>query len=119
VNPRAGPTTAHIGDLDGSSARNQSTWTAQLRVTVHNTDHLAVAGAVVTGRWSGLAAGSGTCTTGGNGTCVVVSSGFQKKDRVATFTVTGVAASGLAYSAAQNHDPDGDSTGTVISIAKP
>jgi len=119
VSPRAGPTTAHVGDLDGSPAGNKSTWTALLTVTVHNTDHLAVAGAVVTGTWSGFAAGSGTCTTGGSGTCVVVSSSFRKKDSVATFTVTGVAASGLAYSAAQNHDPDGDSTGTAISIAKP
>ena len=118
VRPRAGPTTAHIGDLDGSSGGNKSTWTAQLMVTVHNTDHLAVAGAVVTGTWSGLAAGSGTCTTVGNGICVVVCGSFRKKDSVATFTVTGVAASGLAYSAAQNHDPDADSTGTAISIAK-
>src|SRR4030095_10173233 len=119
VRPRPGPTTAHIGDLDGSSAGNKSTWTARLTVTVHDTDHLAVAGAVVTGTWNGPAAGSGTCTTGGSGTCVVVSSSLRKKDSVATFTVTGVAASGLAYSAAQNHDPDGDSTGTAISIAKP
>jgi hypothetical protein len=119
VRPRPGPTSAHIGDLDGSPAGNKSTWTALLTVTVHNTDHLAVAGAVVTGTWSGFAAGSGTCTTGGNGTCVVVSSSLRKKESVATFTVTGVAASGLAYSAAQNHDPDGDSTGTAISIAKP
>jgi thermitase len=119
VGPRPGPTTAHIGDLDGSSAANKSTWTALLTLAVHNTNHLAVPGAVVTGTWSGGAAGSGTCTTGGNGTCVIVSSSLRKKDGVATFTVTGVAASGLGYSAAQNHDPDGDSTGTVISIAKP
>jgi hypothetical protein len=72
----------------------------------------------VTGTWNSLAGGPGTCTTGGNGTCVVVSSSLRKKDSVATFTVTGVAAGGLAYSA-QNHDPDGDSTGTTISIAKP
>jgi hypothetical protein len=118
VRPRA-QTTAHIGDLDGSSAGNKSSWTARLKVTVHNTDHLAVAGAVVTGRWSGGAAGPGACTTGGNGKCVVVSSSLGKKDKVAKFTVTGVAASGQAYSAARNHDPDGDSTGTAILIPKP
>jgi hypothetical protein len=119
VSPAAGPTIAHIGDLDGSAAGNKSTWMALPTVTVHNANHVAVAGAVVTGTWSGGAAGSGTCTTGGNGTCVVVSRSLRKKDSVATFTVTGVAASGLAYSASQNHDPDGDSTGTAISIAKP
>jgi hypothetical protein len=55
----------------------------------------------------------------GSGACVVASSSFRKKDSVARFTVTGVAASGFAYSGAQNHDPDGDSTGSVISVAKP
>ena len=119
VSPAAGPTTAHIGDIDGSSAGNKGTWAALLTVTVHNADHLPVAGAVVTGTWSGGAAGSGTCTTGGDGTCVVVSSSLRKKDSVATFTVTSVAVNGLAYAAAENHDPDGDSTGTTISIAKP
>ena len=44
--------------LDGSPA-DKSTWTALLTVTVHDTDHLAVAGAVVIGAWSGIAAGSG------------------------------------------------------------
>ena len=117
--PAPAQTTAHVGDLDGSSAVNKSNWTARATVTVHNADHLPVAGAVVTGTWSGDAAGSGTCTTGGNGTCVVVSRSLRKNDRVATFAVTGVAASGLGYSAGQNHDPDGDSTGTAISIAKP
>jgi thermitase len=119
VNPRPGPTTAHIGDLDGTSAADRSTWTALLTVTVHSTDHLAVAGAVVTGTWSGGATGSATCTTGAAGTCVIVSSSLRKKDGVATFTVTGVTAGGLVYSASQNHDPDGGSTGTAVSIVKP
>jgi thermitase len=119
VSPKPGPTTAHIGDLDGSSAGNKSNWTAVLTVTVHHTDHGVVGGAIVTGTWSGGAAGPGTCTTGSNGTCVVVASNLRKKDGVATFTVTGVAASGLAYVSAHNHEPDGDSTGTAISIVKP
>ena len=37
----------------------------------------------------------------------------------ATFSITGITASGLSYSASQNHEPDGDSTGTTITIAKP
>jgi hypothetical protein len=119
VSPAAGPSTVHIGDMDGSSAGSKSTWTALLTLTVHSPDHLPVAGAVVTGTWSGGAAGSGTCTTGTDGTCVVVSSSVRKRDSVATFTVSGVAVSGVAYSAAENHDADGESTGSAISIIKP
>jgi hypothetical protein len=37
----------------------------------------------------------------------------------ATFTVTNVAAGGLTYSASANHDPDGDSNGTSITMLKP
>jgi thermitase len=119
VRPAAGPITAHIGDLDGSAAGSRRTWTAAVTVTVHNADHLPISGAVVTGTWSGGAVRSGTCTTDVDGTCVVVSSSLRNRNSVTTFTVTGVAVSGSAYSAAQNHEPDGDSTGTAISIAKP
>jgi thermitase len=119
VNPLAGTASAHIGDLDGSSAGNKSSWTALLTVTVHNSSHQGVSGAMVTGTWSGAATGSGTCTTGAAGTCVVVSGNVRKRDGSVTFTVAGVTASGLNYSAGQNHDPDGESNGTAITIAKP
>jgi len=119
VNPATAPTTAHVGDLDGSSTGNKGSWTAQVTITVHDTGHQIVAGAVVTGTWNSGASGTGTCTTNGGGTCVVVSNSMRKRVNTASFTVTGVAASGLSYSAGQNHEPDGDSTGTAITVAKP
>jgi thermitase len=109
----------HIGDLDGSSGGTKSSWTALVTVTAHNTSHESVSGVVVTGTWSGGASGGGTCTTGSDGTCVVVASNLRKRDATATFAVSGLAASGLSYSADQNHDPDGSSNGTRITIAKP
>jgi hypothetical protein len=36
-----------------------------------------------------------------------------------TFTVTNLTLMGLTYQSAANHDPDGDSIGTAISILKP
>jgi thermitase len=118
VNPFAASST-HVGDLDSSASGNKSAWTARVTITVHNTIHQIVAGAVVSGTWSGGATGTGTCTTGAGGTCSIVSASLRKRDNTATFTVSGITASGLSYSVNQNHEPDGDSTGTAITIAKP
>ena len=35
------------------------------------------------------------------------------------FTVSGATLAGYAYQSPANHDPDGDSNGTTITIAKP
>jgi thermitase len=119
VNPPPPPTSVHVGDLEGASDANKSAWTAQITVTVHDANHQSVSDAVVTGTWSGGASGSGTCTTDTGGTCVVVSSGMRKRIATATFTVGGVTVSGHSYNAGQNHDADGDSNGTVMTVAKP
>jgi len=119
INAPTAPATAHIGDLDGLAAANKSTWTATVNVMVHNATHQPVAGATVNGNWSSSASGTGACTTSANGRCSIVSSSIRKRGNSAAFTVTGIDASGLTYTAAQNHDPDADSTGTAITIAKP
>ena len=118
VNPFTA-SSAHVGDLDGSASGNKSEWSARVTVTVHDTIHRIVAGAVVTGAWSGGATGTGTCTSGAGGSCSIVSASLKKRGNSATFTVTSITAAGLSYSASQNHEPDGDSTGTAITIAKP
>jgi len=119
VNPPPPPTSVHVGDLEGASDANKSAWTAQITVTVHDANHQSVSDAVVTGTWSGGASGSGTCTTDTGGACVVVSSGMRKRIATATFTVGGVTVSGHSYNAGQNHDADGDSNGTAMTVAKP
>jgi hypothetical protein len=44
---------------------------------------------------------------------------FSTRQATATFAVTGMAIGGSAYVAASNHDPDGGSTGTTITIQRP
>jgi hypothetical protein len=46
-------------------------------------------------------------------------SGLGKHTTSITFTVTGVAEAGATYQPAANHDPDGDSDGSSIVIARP
>lgn len=103
-----------MGDLDGSQVLSRKGWTATVTIAVHDAHHVPVAGAVVTGRWSGGASGSGSYTTNVSGICAVSKKNLKLSVAGVTFTVTGVSKSGYAYLASANHDPDGDSNGTTI-----
>jgi hypothetical protein len=76
-----------------------------------------LANAAVSGAWSGGATSS--CTTNGSGRCSVSRSGIPKSTGSVTFTVSSVALGTFVYKPANNHDPDGDSTGTAITVSKP
>lgn len=80
----------------------------------------AVAGALVTGTWSNGASGTASCTTTSAGTCTIQKTKLSKATVAsAPFTVTGVTLTGSTYTAAANHDPDGDSNGTTIVVIRP
>lgn len=105
----------HVGDLDGTKAVAARKWNATVTITVHDASHGAVPGATVTGRWG--TKGSVACTTNSTGYCSMTKTGLTSASIV--FTVTNVSKSGAAYSASANHDPETDSNGTSITIAKP
>jgi hypothetical protein len=106
----------HVGDLDGSSLPGTSgRWTAVVTVTIHDQDENPVANAFVSGLWSSGASGSGSCTTNASGQCQV-SSLVRTTSGSVVFSVSGVSLSGNAYDPAANHDPDGDSDGTSITV---
>jgi hypothetical protein len=107
----------HVGDLDGGSTSQGKTWMAQVKVTIHDAGHAAVAGAKVSGRWSGGYSGSGSCYTDASGLCSLSTGSMTKPS--ATFAVTGVASGSTVYDATANHDPDGDSNGVSITVFKP
>ena len=109
----------HVGDLDGSTQRVGKNWKATVTITVHGASEQVVAGATVTGTWSGGTSGFGSCTTGTSGTCSIATGAISGSQGGATFTVTGVSSAGNTYDPTLNHDPDGDSTGTNITIARP
>lgn len=115
--PPPPPQVLHVGDLDGASVPSGSSrWNATVTVAVHDAAHTPLAGATVTGSWGGGA--SATCVTNAAGTCSATRR-FSNRRASATFTVTSVTLAGYTYAAASNHDPDGDSTGTSITIARP
>jgi PKD repeat protein len=108
--------TMHIGDLDGSSGIVRNKWNATVMVTVHDADEGMVPNATVSGAWSGGIVGTGACTTDGSGHCQVIRTGISSKLASVIFTVENVTHASLAYDPAANHDPDGDSNGTAITV---
>jgi hypothetical protein len=84
--------------------------------TLHGADS-PVANATVSGSWSN--GGTGSCATSDGGQCTVSKSGILKKTGSTTFTVVTVTHTTLTYKAADNHDPDGDSNGTSITVSRP
>lgn len=111
--------TIHAGDLDGATATVRKNWNATVTITVHDSTHNPVANITVTGDWSGGTTGTSTCVTGSNGQCSVTSSNMNSKKPSTTFTVTSLTGTGYTYDSGANHDPDGDSDGTSITVNMP
>ena len=108
----------HVADLDAVKTIASKNWKVTITIKVVDANGAAVSGATVTGAWSGGTTGTVTCTTGVAGTCSVSTANMKLTKTSVTYTVTNVAATGYTYNAAENSDPDGDSTGTVITISK-
>ncbi len=122
VNAPGTSTTMHIGDLDGSASNDGSSWSALVEITVHDANHNPLNGATVVGKWSLSGLNSDTCTTGelgGNGTCIMLFPGLRKGTKSVTFTVTSVTMSDQTYASSSNHDVDGSSNGTTITVKRP
>lgn len=111
--------TVHVHDLDGAgTSQRGGAWFATVTIFVFDGNENPVSGAEVSGSWSAGAA-SGTCTTNSSGWCQVTSDSVHKGDaKQLAYSVANVSSS-LAYDAQSNHDDDGDSTGTSITVTKP
>jgi serine protease AprX len=107
----------HVGDLDRSSVWLSSTrWRARVTIRVHDPSEALVPGVLVRGRWG--TSGSVTCTTNVNGACAVIRD--LKRARLSiVFTTLSLSKTSYTYVAGNNHDPDGDSNGTKITVARP
>jgi serralysin len=89
--------TAISGTAQGQGANKF----ARATVTVRDGNGQPVAGAVVTGQWSGLVSGSGSGTTNASGVATI-DSPKSKKAGSTTFTVTTVTKAGNSYDASRN-----------------
>ncbi|MCA1649784.1 MAG: choice-of-anchor B family protein [Acidobacteria bacterium] len=68
VSAQASDTTMHVGDLDAATRSiGKQNWQATVTIAVHDAAHNLLAGAVVSGEWSGGFSGARTCTTDSGG----------------------------------------------------
>lgn len=114
----SGQGTIHVGDLDGSSRVMGKNWKATVTITVHDINEAPVANVNVTGTWSGGFNGAASCVTDGDGQCSLATGKIDGQWMSTTLTVDGLS-SVHSYDAAGNHDLDGNSDGTSITLDKP
>ena len=116
--PPPPPPSMHVGDLDRSSVSLSSTrWRARATIRVHTADHSLLPGAVIRGRF-GSDGAIRTCTTGTGGACTLTRDLKRSRARI-VFVVLGLSKTPYTYVAEANHDPDGDSDGTRITVTRP
>jgi ABC-type Fe3+/spermidine/putrescine transport system ATPase subunit len=106
----------HIGDLDGASNVQKGRWDAFGTITVHDAAHQPVANASVNGVWS--SAGSASCSADSLGVCTIALYGLPNSTMNTTFTVHSVISGAATYSAAGNHDHEGETDGTRVTIRR-
>ncbi len=111
-------TTVHVGDLDATKKLYSNGWTATVTTTVHDANENAVSGATVSGRWS-YSTSTVSCTTDSAGKCSITSGRISKNTSSVSFSVTAVSKDSATYDSTKNHDGDGDSNGTIITVTKP
>ena len=111
--------TMHVGDMDGSSAKSGSKWSAIVTILVHDANENPLANVTVSGNWTNGANGTASCTTNASGVCSVTKTGINSKTASITFTITNLTQAGSSYVSSANQDPDGDSNGTTIIVSKP
>jgi len=113
----------HVGDLDGTAfIMGGGRWRARVTITIDDSAHAPVAGATINGVWSGGDANGRqlVCVTDTTGRCTLLSGRLSRAtDANVTFIVTNVTHPTLEYLPGSNHDPDGDSDGTSITINRP
>ncbi|HVQ41490.1 MAG TPA: PKD domain-containing protein, partial [Vicinamibacterales bacterium] len=106
----------HVGNLTGSANSLKNTWNPYVTVQMHRDNHQVVSGIQVSATWSN--GSTQTCATGVDGNCWFALDLIPNKTSVVTLTVTGAVNSMWLYKPAANHDADGNSNGTVITVRR-
>lgn len=112
-------TTLHVGDLDGDInwISGKKIWQGAVTIAVHDAGENPVSGATITGTWDEGQSSMAQCTTGSGGSCTLTSGDISRPVWKATFSVDNVEHPALTYAPSENHDSDGDSSGTSIVVS--
>ena len=123
IPPLLGDTPMHVGDLDGSSAlaSKGNRWVATVRVTVHRVGldgHQPIHGILFSGSWNGDPSDEGSCITDADGQCSINKNNLKPNVSSTYFSVDSLSddSGNYYYEFSKNHDTDGDSNPSDISI---
>ena len=108
----------HIGDLDGTRSVSKKNWSASVTVAVHDASEKLMSGAVTTGGWSLGATGTVPARRADRASARSARAESALGTTSVTFTVSGVTLTGYGYASGANHDVDGGTNGTTITIVK-
>jgi hypothetical protein len=120
--PPGSTTTMHAGNMTAHArlGPNRSDWQVSLAIRAEGASHRALPGTIVTGTWDDGIVGS--CVTGVLGTCAMTRLLVPAAATSITFTITALSNPThpeYAYDPSGNHDPDGSSDGTSMTVSKP
>lgn len=95
-------------------------WEAKATVLVHDETCKPAGNVTISGSWSNDPARISKCVTDATGKCSVLLPGLSRKQHASvTFTVSGLSHASASYDPSANHDPNGDSNGTSITVVAP
>jgi hypothetical protein len=107
-----GAPSVHVGNLDGFATSGTGDWSANVRITAHDSRHNPLNGVTVRGSWnSGPEMQCVTSAAEVPGTCVLTLPALPLTTLQAYFGISGLSLAGATYKPASNHDPDGSSNG--------
>jgi hypothetical protein len=114
--PAGSTQTLGIADLDARSVSLNEASAVEVTVTVYDDTNTPIPNAQVTGLFSNGYDGTGTCVTDHSGVCTIVSGSITPGTPAVTFSITDISHPNLRYNSSKNHDPDGETNGTEITI---
>ncbi len=108
----------HVGDIDGFvSSAGGNRWTSSLTVMIHDPNEMPVESVTVDVLADyGVGPVALSCLTAANGSCTTSALSVHKKYGSVTYTIQSL---DVSYASQDNHDPEGDSDGTMILVVKP
>ena len=105
VDDGTGPSTMHVEAIsEGVLVRSSGSGTAEVTVTIHDTDGNPVTEATVSGEFSGDVSGTSSGITDANGEVVLVSDSFTTRPSDIDLCVSSVSHASLTYDEADNTD---------------
>jgi len=95
--------TMHLAGLSGSvQSEARGRWLASVDITVNDEAGNPEPGVTVDGTWSSGTNGAGSCTTAGDGRCLIEKGKLKQQVTSVTFTVDALTKSGMNYAPADN-----------------